>query len=290
LETHQTAVVGGGMTTETAARAKAPWATWTPDAGQSGAVTNEFAKLGDLSGKVAVYVAAADKPEYDNSVKPALDALGIKPVAVGVNDAPTNDTAALSSKVKLLAEKFKSAGADTILLVGIGVPQWPQIEASDTSYRPKLLFTNLLGARAFYTNAATKDTSILAGSLAGGAYGPDEAIFEEGTMQECISILTAAGLMTPAPKSLDPTDQSNQPFQAAFQACPDIWLTKALLERAGANLNYGTLYAAIDGLKVTIPGDPTERTYGPPPAADGDPTPYIFKWDETSKSMVMDQG
>ncbi|MEZ5168343.1 MAG: TauD/TfdA family dioxygenase [Acidimicrobiales bacterium] len=46
----------------------------------------------------------------------------------------------------------------------------------------------------------------------------------------------------------------------------------ALLEAAGPDLNYGTLATAIDGLTVTVPGDPT-RTYGPAPAADGDPRP-----------------
>ena len=67
-------------------------------------------------------------------------------------------------------------------------------------------------------------------------------------------------------------------------------LLKALLEAAGRNLNYGTLDTAIDGLTVTIPGDPTERTFGPPPDADGSPTAYLFKWDETEKDYVLDEG
>ena len=83
--------------------------------------------------------------------------------------------------------------------------------------------------------------------------------------------------------------QSNQPYQAAFQACPDVALIRAWLEAAGKNLNYGTLESAIDGLKVTIPGDPTERTYGPPPAADGNPTVYFFNWDESKKEFVVDE-
>ena len=55
-------------------------------------------------------------------------------------------------------------------------------------------------------------------------------------------------------------------------------------QAAGQDLNYGTLESAIDGLKVPIPGDPTVRTYGPPPAADGNPTAYLFAWDEARRT------
>ncbi len=41
---------------------------------------------------------------------------------------------------------------------------------------------------------------------------------------------------------------------------------------------------------MTIPGDPTERTYGPPPAADGNPTVYFFTWDGSNKAFVVDEG
>ena len=91
---------------------------------------------------------------------------------------------------------------------------------------------------------------------------------------------------TPAPKTVG-TDPSNQPYQAAFQACPDMALTKVVLERAGKNLNYGTLRNAFNGLKITIPGDPGERTYGPRPDLDGNPKAYLFAWDESKKSLVL---
>jgi len=174
-----------------------------------------------------------------------------------------------------------------LLMVGLGAPNYMQVMSEDTSYRPTLLFTVTNGARAFYTSADTTDTSILEGALIGGDYGPDQARFDEATMQECVEIVTAAGLEAPAPSGFDPDDAANQPYQALFQACPDIFLIRALLERAGENLNYGTLAAAIDGLQVAIPGDPTERTYGTAPS-DGSPTAYIFRWDEPTKNIVLE--
>ena len=135
--------------------------------------------------------------------------------------------------------------------------------AADTSYRPQLLFLTFLAPKAFATNAATTDTSILVGSISGGGYGPDQARYDEPAMQECVQTLADAGIETPSPAEVG-DDPSNQPFQAAFQACPDVALLRALLEAAGEELNYGTLDAAIDGLQLVIPGDPAERTYGPP--------------------------
>ena len=100
---------------------------------------------------------------------------------------------------------------------------------------------------------------------------------------------TDAGIETPSPEDVG-DDPSIQPFQAAFQACPDLDLLQAWLEAAGEDLNYGTLEAAIDGLEVTASGDPTLRTYGPPPDADGNPPAYLFRWDEALPGLVLDEG
>ena len=75
---------------------------------------------------------------------PVLDELGIKPVAAGVNDVPMTTPRPFESPAcKLIAEQFKAADADTVLLVGIGATSWPS-HGRRTSYRPKLLFTEPL--------------------------------------------------------------------------------------------------------------------------------------------------
>ncbi len=286
VATHATAVVGGEMTPQRLDQAEAPWITWTPDTDQPEAVVRAFADQGELDGNVAVYTASRDEEEMTDHVLPVLDELGITPVETGVMDAPADDQAAVGASVDTIAQRFEAADADTVILVGPSAQDWPTAMADNTSYRPKLLFLDVIGARAFFTNAATTDTSVLDGSLAGGPYGPDQARFDEATMQECIQVLTDAGLDTPTPEDSG-DDPSNQPYQAAFQACPDVDLTKALLEAAGENLNYGTLASAIDGLEVSVSGDPTPRTYGPPPDADGAPTPYLFEWDTDAQNYVL---
>jgi hypothetical protein len=107
-------------------------------------------------------------------------------------------------------------------------------------------------------------------------------------MQECVQTLSDAGQDTPTPADSG-DDPSNQPYQAAFQACPDVALMQAWLTAAGEDLNYGTLAAAADGLEVAIPGDPTARTFGPAPDADGAPSAYLFTWDEAAGDFVLQE-
>ena len=287
LDTHATAVVGGGMSAKRLQQAKAPWLTWLGDTDQPKQVTREFAKQGDLGGRVAVFASALDSETMKRAVLPVLADLGIKPVETAIMDAPVNDTAAVQSNVKLIEERFKAAHADTVLVVGTAGANW-LLYRSDPTYRPKLLFTDVTAPRAYVKNKSTTDTSILDGSLSGGGYGPEQAIYDESQMQQCIGILKKAGIATPSPAA-SRGDPSNLPYQAAFQACPDVAVTRAWLEKAGKNLNYGTLRVAIDGLTVHIPGNPTPLKYGPPPAADGDPAAYLYGWDQATKDFVVQQ-
>jgi hypothetical protein len=289
VATHATAVVGGEMTPQRLEQAEAPWLAWLADTDQPEAVVRAFDEAGELDGNVAVYTASRDEEAMNDHVLPVLDELGITPVETGIMDAPADDQPAVTSTVQTIAQRFEASDADTIILVGASAQDWPTAMADNADYRPKLLFLDTIGARAFYTNAATTDTSVLEGSFAGGGYGPDQARFDEEAMQACIQVLTDAGLDTPTPEESG-DDPSNQPYQAAFQACPDVDLTAAWLEAAGPDLNYGTLEAAIDGLEVHISGDPTTRTYGPPPDSDGAPTPYLFTWDEDEQTYVLVDG
>jgi hypothetical protein len=288
VETHETAVVGGQMTPERLERAAAPWITWQPDSDMPETVVRTFEQRGELDGTVGLFGAVADEAEVDR-VEAVLEDLGVEVAEKGISDAPVGDTAAIQAAVKVIAQRYQAAGVDRLVVVGASGANWLTSMADDASYRPALRFTGTTAALAFSTSEATTDTSILEGSLAGGPYGPAQAMFDEEAMQECIGVLSDAGIETPTPEESG-DDPSNQPYQAAFQACPDIALLRAALEAAGEDLGYGTLEAAIDGLEVHVPGDPTPRTFGPAPAGDGDPAAYLFAWDEGEGRFALDEG
>jgi hypothetical protein len=285
--THSTAVVGGSMTPERLEQATAPWLTWAPDTEQPAAIIEALSEQGELDGSVAVFSNSRDQDLLEGTVLPALEEAGVEPVETGIVDAPPDDQAAMLSNVQTIGERFQAADADTIVIVGASGQDWPTYMSDNTDYRPKLLFLDFVAPRAFYTNEATTDTSVLDGSIAGGSYGPDQARFDEEAMQECIQTLTDAGLETPSPEDIGTDDPSNQPYQAAFQACPDVAITQAWLEAAGEDLNYGTLAAAADGLEVHVSGDPATLTFGPPPAADGNPQAYLFEWDPDAQNYAL---
>jgi ABC-type branched-subunit amino acid transport system substrate-binding protein len=285
--THATAVVGGEMTTDRLDQAQAPWLTWTPDTDQPQQVLRTMGERGELDGTIGVWAAERDQAEAEDVIVPLLEELGAEATDVAIAVAPADDQAAQQAEQATIAERFESEGIDTVVLIGSSAQGWPTYQ-SQTDYQPRQLYLDILGARAFATNAATTDTSILSDSLMGGQYGPDQARFDEEAMQACIQVLTDAGLETPTPEEAG-DDPSNQPYQAAFQACPDVDIMRAWLTAAGEDLNYGTLAAAADGLEVPVSGDPNPRVFGPPPNADGNPTAYLYTWDESGHDFVLEE-
>ena len=122
------------------------------------------------------------------------------------------------------------------------------------------------------------------GTVAGNLYGPAENTYSLDSMQECIGLIEDNGGEVPDPST---TPEGEDLYVSGFTACDDVTLLRALLEAAGEDLNYGTFAAAAEGLEVQLPSEPSTRTYGPPPAADGDPTPYLFDWDPDAVDFLL---
>ena len=151
-------------------------------------------------------------------------------------------------------------------------------------YRPQLFLTDPNSILAFAGDAAGNDLSVLDDAVAGNLYGPAESIYALDGMQECIGVIEDAGVEVPEPATLP---EGEDLYVAGFTACDEMTLLRALLEAAGEDLNYGTLAAGAEGLEVKLPGEPSPRTYGSPPAADGDPTAYLFDWDPDVVDFVV---
>ena len=283
VELHETAVIGGNQTADRLARAKAPWFTTTPGSEMPKQVVRAFDEHGDLDGKVAVFAAVGDQGLLEDEVLPLLDELGVDVVEKGVLDVPQGDQTATDAGTKVIAEKFEASGADTVLLVGQSSVAWPTA-MQNGGYKPKLLFSDASSTQAFLANAATTDTSVMKGAVVGGPYGGDDRVYEEPKMQDCIGTLEDAGIEVPAP---DPDDANEKGFTGPEEACVNVALLTAILEAAGKDLNYATFRQAGETLgEVDIPGDPSPRTYGPPPATDGSPKAYLSTFDASTNAFV----
>ena len=173
---------------------------------------------------------------------------------------------------------------DQVLVLGTAGLTWAS-GAESLDYRPQLLLTDPNSILAYAGDAAGRDLSVLDGAVAGNLYGGPENIWNLDAMQACNEILTAAGDPIPEPDTI--TEEGSDLWVAGFTACQNVTLFQALVEAAGDDLNYGSLVNGADGLVVDVPNQPEPLTYGPAPAADGDPPAYLFDWDPDVGEFVL---
>jgi hypothetical protein len=278
-ETHETAIIGGSMSEERLGRIHVPWYTTESGSDQTADVIQAFADGGEFDGTLGVYASpGGDEAVMNDVVLPLLDELGVDVAESAVADAPADDIAAVNAATAVVAQRFESSGVDQVLTVGQSGLGWAT-GVAELDYRPQLLLTDPNSILA-YTGDEAHDLSVLDGAVAGNLYGGDQNIYELDGMQECLGVLADAGIEIPSPSTAVPDEPT--PWTSAFTACSNVALLRALLEAAGDDLNYGTLATGANGLVVDLPAQPEPVTYGPPPAADGDPTPYLFDWDPSA--------
>jgi ABC-type branched-subunit amino acid transport system substrate-binding protein len=284
LENHDTAVLGGDMNPERLERAKAPWFSLEQSSDLQSEAVKTLHDQGALDGKLAVFVQNTDQALWEDTLKPELDDLGVKPVATAVLDTPATDVAAGIAQVGVIANKFKSAGADKVLVVGNGGTAWATGLAK-TDYRPQSIFITINTISAYASNAAGADLTVLDGSLAANV-ATNEMTYSEPKMKKCVALVEkATGTQIKRSDEVPKGEPDN--FVSASAACSYIALFEALAKAAGKDLNYATFRAAAEKAgPIAIPGDAEPLTFGPPPHADGDPAVYVFRWDPGANRFV----
>jgi hypothetical protein len=287
VDTHATAAIGGTITPERQAKAKAPWYSPEPSAGLEADAIRAFAADGALDGTLGVVATIQGEPNLRAEVLPLLDELDIAYADVGVIDAPDNDSAAQNAAVASIAERFRSDGIDKVLLTGESGLTWAA-GIQQSTYRPEMVFSIVNSIRAYTeSNDATRDLSMFDGAVAGGLYeAPSDQLPSDDLAKDCFAIQEAAGL------KILPADDvpEGDPIQiaASSTACINVALLVHLLEASGPDLNYGTLAQAGEKMgPIMLPTAPDPITFGPGDAADGNPTVYIWAWDPAKQTFAV---
>lgn len=286
VDTHETAVIGGAMTPERLERARAPWVSNEAGTDLQGDVIAALAEAGEFDGTLGVFAGPGEEAQLNDVALPQLEELGVEVAESAVVDAPSDDITAINAAVATIAERFDAAGVDQVLTLGTAGLSWAT-GTENLDYRPQLLLTDPNSILAYATDAADRDLSALDGAVAGNLYGPDVNVFDLPAMQDCIEVIDAAGgEPITDPSTLSPDEDGNH--VAAFTACNQVAILRALLEAAGEDLNYGSLAAGLaEGVEVQLPGDPEPVTYGAPPAADGDRPAFVFDWDPDEVDFAL---
>ncbi len=267
------------MTPANLKQAKAPWMTLESGAEVLPRAVDALAKAGALKGKLGVIALATEKKSLlDAEVLPGLKRNGIKGT-VAIIDAPLTDTVAATQQATTIAERFKSDGIKTVLLVG-GTPIAFTNGLKNSDYRPKLVGSSYSTLQAAAINKAT-DPAFFKGAVTADI----DTDFNDPSLQKCYRTVekVTGDTIVEHPKPGDPDNQTS-----ARTACRYISLFAQLAGAAGKDLTVAGFGKAAEKLgSVTVPGsgtikyDPTTHTWAQPL--------YTFKYDPTQQQLVKDQ-
>jgi hypothetical protein len=291
IDTHETATVGGQQTPERRAAAKAPWFAAEAGGDAEGDAVTAFVDNGDLQGTVAVLGTQDDQKNYDSTFKATLTAGGVNVVDTAFIDTSSGDTNVVNPLVDAVIQRFSSEGVDQLLIIGGGVAANYLPRAALAGFQPALR-VSFLGSVGSYGGDAAADHSVLAGAKGYGNFDPADSYLEmtDEPTKHCVDVAKAAGIQLVERKDWTFDSGIGKTYVGLAVACKNVELLVALLEKAGPNLDYGTLQHAGDTLgDIYLFGDTKPFHYGPGNSADGDQAMYPFVWDDSQNAMIIQQ-
>ncbi|WP_232425149.1 ABC transporter substrate-binding protein [Pseudofrankia inefficax] len=261
VQAQKTALVGAPLTAANYSKAKAPWFSYDQGGDKAAAVLKILADTGAFTGKkVAVVANSLDQNAVRTVVLPALKNLGVTPAEIGYLTVDTNDQSVYTKGASVFIQKIQAEGVDTVVVFGATTSQFPT-QVAQTSYRPRLLFTDNNTAELY---ATSKDNAKYLPVLAGSATGGLVSEFTDPGITACAKTVEDA---VPAARGLvvDPTTQPNGAAKwgiATGIACDDLTIFKAIAEKAGRTLTYESFQQAGFALgSLSIPSLPNAATY-----------------------------
>jgi len=275
VNVNETAVVGGEMTDERVAQARAPWFAYDVSSDSQVDAVNKLIDADDLKGKVAVIMTDQDQALYESRIKPVLDDADVEVVETSILNTAL-DPEQLTGESRTAFQRFEAADAPTVLALGQGTAGAVSDGLSDSNYNPQLLFTSTNSVNA-YAKDETRDASVFEGAVGVGVFGPpDEYLTLGGITEECLDVVRDAGVTITKPSEVAEGDPNS--IVSALAACQQLELLTALLDDAGEDLNYGTFTTAgYDLGEIELPGEPEPFFFGPPPHSDGDRPLYRYE-------------
>ncbi len=200
-DTNSTIMVGGEIAGDELSRAKVPWFHSSATADYSTInLLNLLEQTGRTEGAVVFTMGGAAAAEQEASVLAQLEARGIEVVGSAIIEAGDGDTLAQDDELAVAFERFKSSGANTLMIFGT-----PSSEIRGAGA------AGLAGEIAIWSNnpgglanlgATITDKSIADGVLAATGATDDEIWDDPAFQEECVAPVTEriaeADLRTPS--------------------------------------------------------------------------------------------
>jgi hypothetical protein len=289
LVEHDTPIIGASLTTAQSAQAKTPW--FNNIISDSELVPKEmaiFKQEGAFAGrKVGVVGTSPDQAEM-NLVIPALHKAKANVIQTAINGVPDTDAVAFNQEYSVIAEKFQSAGVNTVVAVGNAGNSWAEaLQENESTYHPRIVATDYIDLDAYVTNKLGYQQSIIKDGLTAGGYPPVAVVWDDPAMKQCIATIQAA---EPGATINDPvTATSSTPvtWTAPELACQQMALLTDFVKAAGKTLTDQTLAeGAKSAGKVTIPGGGGAFSF-PAGRGDGDGPVFVYQWSPTKDVLQL---
>lgn len=287
VQLHQVPIIGGTMTTQQLASAKAAWFSTSPiDNHLEVAAVRVAAKAGVFRGKKVAVMSLSSAPAgLSNSVIGALEKSGVKPVATATVIENFGDPIGSLQQIGVVAEKFQAAGATVVVPVGQAALTWGDATAGGT-YHPHIVAPSF-SAIATYATGQGADPAVMDGAVSvstlPAANGTKSVGWSDPAMQQCLHTVEAAGQRVLPPTVVH--RNGNDSYVSVAVACQDLALFKSIALKAGKDLTAGTFWKAGDSLgSVHVPGL-GNVTYSK--ATPGGLVPiYLYHWNQAQQTWM----
>jgi hypothetical protein len=256
IQQHQTPVIfgyGAGFNNIILGKAKAPFTTFeASDERSTGALVKILNDAGDLKGKtIGIYgTLSASKPLIDLTKKD-LEAAGLTVKDTAINDVDASDSAAFNAQDKVIGNRFKDEGIDTVF-VQVTVPpgtNWDAVGFHPTMYSPQ---TSLITSGSF-TNGYSK-FPLVAGLQ---ATGNTQTNLDTAAMKHCTDVWMAATGQTVLTQEEETKNSKSTGFAAMSTTCAALQMFVAGAKAAGANLTPDTWLKGLEGVgKIELAAAP----------------------------------
>jgi len=261
--THETIHVGHGLSAELVERYQGLLVT--PDIlaeRRFAALLSVLEETGELDGAtVAVFGDGSVAGRVEDTVVPGLASIGLDPVEVALVDTTSADLNQISDATRILAERFRVAGVDTVYGVGAVAPTLFPVLAS---VLPGLRFVTEEAGALRQAAQSSADPGPFEGALSLDGLNEDSGEqFTDPRMQECIARFTSRN---PDIEVLNPgeVERGGAKWSNGIRdACNELEVFVRAAEAAGPNLTNETWIAGLESL-----GDGIEL-YGKPYASFG---------------------
>ena len=289
LNSHAVPIVGASLTASQAAQAKAPWFNNIISA--SDLVPKEmafFKKDGAFAGKkIGVVGTSADQGEM-SLVVPALHKVKANVIQTAINSVPDTDTTAQTQEYNVIAEKFQSAGVDTVVAVGNSGNGWPaSLQNNQSTYHPRIVATDYIDLDAYVSNKAGHSQAILKNALTAGGYPPVAVVWNDPEMKRCIASIQAAEPGATINNPVTATSSTPVTWTAPELACQQMAMFSDFVKAAGKTLNNQTLAKGAASLAhVTIPGGGGSFNFSSG-HGDGDGPVFVYQWNPTRDVLQL---